>query len=136
MVGSPPENCTMRPATAAQCLEHLSDSLEIRLVKIARGIGVGEAYRAGEIAAVGQVYVGEPRMAGVQVAQAAIIGATGGVRDNRIFEAAVVAEGPLFHLQIEPGVRVDDVAEVAVVGAVLLHDDFAAVFKYPGINQF
>ena len=52
-------------ALVAQCLEHLSDGVEIRLVKIARGVGVGEAYRAGEIAAVGEVYVGEPRMAGV-----------------------------------------------------------------------
>ena len=53
-----------------------------------------------------------------------------------VLEAAVVAEGPLLHLQVEPGVGVDDVAKVAVLGAVLLHDDFAAVFEDPGINQF
>jgi hypothetical protein len=71
-----------------------------RLVKIARGIGVGEAYRAGEIAAVGEVYVGEPvwlvcrlhrpQSSGQLVASVTIV-----------FEAAVVAEGPLFHLQIQ-----------------------------------
>ena len=78
MVGSPPENCTMRPATGllvAQRLQHLADGLEIRLVEVARGIGVGEADRAGEIAAVGEVDIGQAGVAGVQVAEAAIVGA-------------------------------------------------------------
>ena len=93
------ENAAGGGALVAQGLEHLSTVLEIGFVKIARGVGVGEAYRTGEIAAVGQVHVGEPCMTGVEVAQAAIIGAAGGVGDNRIFQAAVVAEGPLFHLR-------------------------------------
>ena len=123
-------------ALVAQRLQHLADGLEIRLVKVARGVGVGEADRAGQIAAVGQVDVGQARMAGVQVAQAAIVRAAGGVGDDRVFQAAVVAERPLLHLQVELGVGVDDVAEVAMVRAGLLHDDLAAVFKDPGINQF
>ena len=52
-------------ALIPQCLEHLSDCVEIRFVKIARGVGVREADRAGQIAAVGQVHVGQPRVAGV-----------------------------------------------------------------------
>src|ERR1035438_5184447 len=123
-------------ALVAQRLEHFADGLEIRFVKVTRGVGVGEADRTGEIAAVGQVHVGQARMAGVQVAQSAIVRAACGVGDDGVFQAPVVAEGPLLHLQIELGVAVHDVAEVAVILAVLLHHDFAAVFKDPGINQF
>ena len=119
----------------AQRLEHFADGLEIRFVEVARGVGIGEADGAGEIAAIGQVDVGQAGVAGVEVAQAAIVGAAAGVGDGGVFEAAVVAEGPLLHLQVQPGVGIDDVAEVAVVRAVLLHDDFAAVFKDAGINQ-
>src|ERR1017187_7934539 len=75
-------------------------------------------------------------MAGVQVAQAAIVRTAGGVGDDGVLQAPVVAEGPLLHLQIEFDVAVHDVAEVAVIFAVLLHHDLAVVFKNPGINQF
>ena len=115
----------------AQRLQHLADGLEIRLVDVAGGVGVGETDRAGQVAAVGEVDVGQPRVAGVQVAEAAIVGAAGGVGDDGIFQAAVVAEGPLLHLQVQPRVGIDDVAEVAVVRAVLLHDDLAGVFEDP-----
>src|ERR1035441_529971 len=123
-------------ALVAQRLEHFADGLEIRFVKVTRGVGVGETNRTGEIAAVSQVHVGQARMAGVQVAQAAIVRAAGGVGDDGVFQAPVIAEGPLLHLQIQFDVAVHDVAEVAMVLAVLLHDDLAAVFKDPGINQF
>ena len=128
----------MRPAhgaLVAQRLKHLADRLEIRLVEIAGGVGIGEADGAGQIAAVGQVDVGEAGVAGVEVAQAAIVGAAGGVGDDGVFEAAVVAEGPFLHFQVQPGVGIDDVAEVAVFGAALLHDDLAGVFKDSGVNQ-
>ena len=138
MVGSPPENCTMRPATGrcvAQRLQHPAHGLEIRLVEVAGRVGVGEADRAGQVAAVGQVDVGQAGVAGVQVAQAAIVRAARGVGHGRVLQAAVVAERPLLHLQVEPGVGVDDVAELAVVRAALLHDHFAAFFEDPGIDQ-
>ena len=128
----------MRPATGfvAQGLQHLAHGLEIGLVDIARGVGVGEADRAGEVAAVGEVDVGQAGVAGVEVAQAAIVGAAGGIGDDGIFEAAIIAEAPLFHLQVEPGVGVHDVAEVAVLGAMLFHDDFAVIFEDAGVDQF
>ena len=87
MVGSPPENWTIRPATGllvAQGLEHFADGFEIGLVEVAGGVGVGEADRAGEVAAIGQVDVGQAGVAGVQVAEAAIVGAAGGVGDRRV----------------------------------------------------
>ena len=87
MVGSPPENCTMRSGhglLVAQGLQHLADGLEIRLVEVAGGVGVREADRAGQVAAVGQVDVGEAGVAGVQVAQAAIVRTPGGGGDGGV----------------------------------------------------
>ena len=50
-------------------------------------------------------------------------------------KAAVVAEAPLLHLQVQLGVGIDDVAKLAVFRAALLHHDFAGVLKDRGINQ-
>jgi len=119
----------------AQCLEHLAHGFETGLVEVAGGVGVGEADRAGEVAAVGQVDIGQAGVGGVEVAEAAIVGAAGSVGDGGVLQAAVVSEGPLLHLEVEFDVGVDDVAEVAMVGAVLLHHHRAGVLKYRGIHQ-
>jgi hypothetical protein len=74
-------------------------------------------------------------VAEVEIAEAAIVGTAGGGGDDGVFQAAIVAERPLLHLEIEPGVGGDDVAEIAVVRAVLLHHDFAGIFADGGINQ-
>ena len=71
----------------------------------------------------------------MQVAHAAIVRATGGIGHHRVVQAAVVAKGPLLHLQVQSGIGEDNIPEVAVVLAALLHDHFAAFFKYPGINE-
>ena len=123
-------------ALIAQGLEHFTDGLEIRFVEIARGVGIGEADRAGEIAPVGQVDICQTGVAGMEVAEAAIVRAACGAGDDGVFEAAVVAERPLLHFQIELRVGINDVAKIAMVRTVLLHDDFAALFQDSGINQF
>ena len=75
-VGSPPENCTTRPSTG-RSRASVSSMPRIcsryRLVQIARGVGVGKAYRTRQIAAVGQVDVGQRRVRGVHAAEAAIV---------------------------------------------------------------
>ena len=45
-------------ALAPQRGQHGADLFEVRLVNIAGNVGVGEAHRAGEIAAVGEVDIG------------------------------------------------------------------------------
>ena len=85
----------------AQRLQHLADGLEIRLVNVTGGVGVGEADRASQVAAVGEIDVGQAGVAGVEIAKPAIVGAAGGVGDCRIFQAAIVAETPLFHLEVK-----------------------------------
>ena len=52
--------------------------------------------------------------------------------DLRIRQAEVVAEVPFFHLQVQIDVAEDDVAKVAVLGAGLLHHDFAVVVEDVG----
>src|ERR1039457_3906055 len=103
----------------------------MRLIHVARRVGVGETYRAREIAAVRQVDVGQAGVAGMRVAQAAIVWAARGGRDRWIRQAAAVAEGPLLHLQVEARVREHDVAEFAMAGTRLLHDHAAVFLENP-----
>ncbi len=119
----------------AQGLQHLPHGLEIRLVEVAGGVGVGETHRAGHIAPVGQIQVRETRVAGVQVAQAAIVRAIFGGGHRGVGQPAAVAELPFLHLQVQSGVGIDDVAKLAVGRATLLHHHFAGILKYPGVNE-
>ncbi len=120
----------------AQRLKHAAHRGEIGFVDVPRGIRVGEANRAGQVAAVGQIHIGEPGVAGVHVAQAAIGGTLLGIAYNRVHRAAIVAEAPLLHLQVQPGVGRYDVAKLAMLRAPLFHDHLAAVFEDRGIDQF
>ena len=45
-------------ALVAQRLQHAADLLDVGLVEVAGGVGVGKAYRARQIAAVGKVDIG------------------------------------------------------------------------------
>jgi hypothetical protein len=119
----------------AQRLQHLPHGFEIRFVEVTGSVGVGETHRAGHVAPVGQVQVRETRVAGVQVAQAAIFRAGLGGGHGRVGQAAVVAELPFFHFQVQFGVGVDDVAKLAVGRATLLHHHLARILKYLGVNE-
>ena len=112
---------------AAQRVQHGADLLEVGLVNIAGDVGVGEAHRAGEIAAVGQVNIGQRGMRGVHAAQPAVVRTGLAALDLRIRQSQVVAEVPLLHLEIELDVAEDDVAKLAVLGTAFLHHHFAAI---------
>jgi hypothetical protein len=101
----------------AQRLQHPRTGLEIRLVDVAGGVGVGEAHRAGQVAAVGQVDVGQAGVAGVQVAQAAIVRAACGGGDRRDFPGRGCRRRSIPPSSGTGGVGIDDVAEFAVGGA-------------------
>ena len=118
----------------AQRRKHLADEIEVWLVHVACRVRVGEADRAGEVAAIGEINVRQSGVRGVHPAHAAVVGTIGGVRDSRILEAAIIAERPLFHLQVELHVGEDDVAEVAVLGAAFFHHDFAVVGEDVGVD--
>ncbi len=113
----------------AQGLEHLADGGHVGLIEVAGRIGIGETYRAGQVAAVGQINVGQHRVRVVDRAQAAIGGTILRVYDRRVGDSAVVAELPLLHLQIKLDVGRDDVAEIAVLRTRLLHDHLALLFE-------
>ena len=83
---------------AAQRCQHAADLCKVGLIHVARGIGIGEADRAGQIAAVGQVDIGQRRVRGVHAAEAAIIRAYRAALDLRIRQAKIIAEVPLLHL--------------------------------------
>ena len=114
-------------ALAAQRLQHGADLLNAGLVEIAGDVGVGEADRAGQVAAVGEIDIGERGVRGVHAAQAAIVGTRLSAFDLRIGEPEIVAEVPLLHLEVEFDVAEDDVAKAAMLGAGLLHHHLAVV---------
>jgi hypothetical protein len=68
-------------------------------------------------------------MAGVHGADAAILRAALGVLFGGVQQAAVVAELPLLHFQVELSVREYDVPEVTVFRARLGHDHTAVFFE-------
>ncbi len=110
---------------AAQRSQHVPDLLQVRLIQITRGIGVGEAYRTSQIAAVGEIHVSQRGVRGVHAAQAAIVRTRLATFHLRIRQAKIVAEVPFLHLEIEFDVAEDDVAKVAMLDATLLHHHFA-----------
>ena len=120
---------------ATKCRKHLADVVEIRLVHVTSNICIRKADRTGQVAAVSEIDVRQSGVRGVHRAQATIVGAMSGVRDGGIRQSAIVAEDPLFHLQIELGIGVDDVAKLAVLGAALFHHDFAVVFANDGVDH-
>jgi hypothetical protein len=115
----------------AQRLQHAADLLEMRLIHVTRRIGVGETYRTRQIATVCEVYVGQTSMAGMHVAQAAIVRAARGGGHRRIRQALAVAESPLLHLQVQARVGEHNVAEFAMLGTRLLHDHAAVFLEDP-----
>ncbi len=124
-------------ALVAQRLQHGVHLAELGLVQIAGRIGVGKADRAGQVAAVGQIDIGQGGVRGVQRAHAAVVGADrfGALVDRGIGEPEVVAELPLLHLEVKLYVGVDAVAEIAVLLAGLFHHDPAILFKNEGVND-
>ena len=119
----------------AQALQHVAHLLERRLVEIPGRVGVGKANRAGQVAAIGQVDVGENRVRRMQRAEATVVRASRCVQDGRVLQATIVAEFPLFHLEVKAGVGVDLVAEVAVRQAGFLHVNGAVLLEKPRLNH-
>ena len=115
----------------AQRHQHGPHLLHVRLVQVAGGVRVGKADRAGQVAAVGQIHVGQRAVRGVQRAESAIVRTNrfGTLIDRRIAQPRVIAELPLLHLQIESDIRVHAVLEIAVLRASLLHHHAAVLFK-------
>ena len=64
-------------AHLAEGPQHLDHLLVGRFIDVALGVGIGEADRAPQVAAVGQVDVAQGQVAGVMPAQAAIVRAIG-----------------------------------------------------------
>ncbi len=118
----------------AERLEHFADLGETRLIERAGGVGIGEADRAGQVAAVRQIDVGQRRVGLMHRAQAALVGTVLRVGDCWIRQSAVVAEVPLLHLEIELHVGINEVAEVAVLGAVLFHEDLAVFLEQTRVD--
>ncbi len=118
-------HATIDRTLAAQRRQHAANLLQVRLIQIARGVSIGEAYRTRQIAAVSEVDVGQRGVRGVHAAQAAIVRTRLATLHLRIRQAKIVAEVPLLHLEIELDVAEDDVAKLAVLGAALFHYHFA-----------
>ena len=85
----------------AQRLQHAAHVVDVGLVEIALHVGIGEADRAGQVAAVGEINIGEHGVRDVHGAQAALLGTARRVGDGRVLEAAIVAEMPVLHLEVE-----------------------------------
>ena len=111
----------------AQRLQHGADLADVGFVEIARDVGIGETHRAGQVAAVGEIDIGQGGMRRVHAAESAVVRTGLGAFDLRIGEAEVVAKVPLFHLQVKVDIAEDDVAKRAVLSATLLHYYFAVV---------
>ena len=107
-------------------LQHEVDLLAGGLVDVPRGVRVREADRALQVAAVGQVHQGQTRVGLVVAAHPA--------RRRAALELVVVGVlvadpvvGIDFHPEVEVDVVRDDIPEVAVRAARLLHDHAAVL---------
>ena len=130
MVGSPPENCTTRPSTGRSLRKVLNMPrimLKARFIQVTGDICIGETHGTRKVAAVRQIDVGQRGVRGVHAAQPAIVRASYPSFDLRVREAKVIAEVPFLHLEVELNVAEDDVAEMPVLGTLLLHHYIAGV---------
>ncbi len=110
-------HASVHGALTAKRLQHGADLLEAGLIKIACDVGVGEADRTRQVAAVGEVYIGESGVRSVHAAETAIVRTRLSAFDLRIGEPEIVAEVPLLHLEVQLDIAEDDVAKDAVLGA-------------------
>ncbi len=100
--------------------ELVDDLLVGGLEDVARGVRVREADGALQVAAVREVDVAQGGVGVVEVAEAALVGADGGVGDLRVGDAHPVV-GPGFGLQVQVDVRPAHLVELAVLLARLPH---------------
>jgi len=107
-------------------LQHEVDLLAGRLVDVAGGVRVREADRALQVAPVREVHQGESRVGLVVAAHAA-----GRRAAAELVVVGVLVADPVVGVDLHPEVEVDivrdDVPEVAVHAARLLHDDAAVL---------
>ncbi len=122
-------------ALVAQRLQHLSDLLHGRFVKIAGGVGVGETDGTSQIAAVRQIDVRQTGVRSVHGTNPALFRTTRGVGNGGIRDPAIVPEVPALHLQIHLHVRVGDVLDVPVLRTGLLHHHLAVFLKDQRVDQ-
>ena len=119
----------------AQRPQQADHVLEGGLGQVAGLVGAGEADRTGQVAAVAEVDLAQAAVAHVLRARAAVGGTGhGGAGLNRL-NAALVLEAALLAQQVEPRVGGDLVAEVAVLGAGLLHPDRAVALVAAAEDQ-
>src|SRR5271157_2846674 len=122
-------------ALAAQRLQHHAHLLDIRLIQITCNVGVRETHWAGQVTAVGEVNIGQSSMRSVHAAKPTIVRTRLRAFDLRVRQPEIVAEIPLLHLQVEPGIAEHNVAKLAVVRTRLLHHDLAVLLDYSGGND-
>jgi len=121
-------------ALVAQRLQHLLDLLERGLVDVVLDVGVGEADGTGQVAAVGQVHVGQDGVADMKVAHAAIVGTGGGFSHRRIGNTLTDIVVPRQGLPVDIHVGKDQIAAVAVVGTRFFHVHLAVLLEEPGVD--
>ena len=100
----------------AQRGQHGANLLHAGLIDVSGDIVIGEAYRASQIAAVGQIDIRQRGVRGMHAAQAAVVRTRGTALDLRIRQPEIVSEVPLLHLEIEFDVAEDDVVKSTVHG--------------------
>ena len=110
-------------------LEHFHHLLIARLVHVPLHVGVGKADGAAQIAAIGQIQVGQGGMADVQVAEAAILRANFRPRHLGVQDSIPVLVGPALGLFIELRVGIHQILHEPVVRAGLLHDHFSVFLQ-------